>query len=278
MGVEYKGEMDFYLWLVRPDIGIITNVYPTHTLNFKDEKGVFREKTKLVKELPPQGFAVLNEDNLYLKELKGKIKSPIIWFGKRFSRNICYTSDFKTSLEFFLEGRLLKVRLPVLGKQFIENAQAAAFAANALGISVSKIVKGLENFNSQDHRMAVKKLRSGAILIDDSYNNNPVAAKRAIDLLSELSVGKKSILVFGDMLELGKKEVDYHREIGKYVRKKGIDLVIGIGQFSSYVSRINFKNWEDALPTIKSFLDKDCVILVKGSRFVGLDCLVDALD
>lgn len=278
MGVEYKGEMDFYLWLAKPDVGIITNIYSTHTLNFKDEKGVFREKSKLVKNILHRGFAVLNKDNFYLKGLRRKIDPHIIWFGRKFIRKVSYTSDFRTALEFFLKGRVVKVCLPILGKQFAENALAAAFTADALGVSVEKIIKGLDNFEPQEHRMTVKKLKSGAVLIDDSYNNNPAAAKQAIDLLSQLSVGKKSILVFGDMLELGKKEIDYHKEVGKYARNKKIDLVIGVGRLSSYVSKINFKSWEEALPKVKSSLDKNCLILVKGSRLIGLDHLVNALD
>ncbi len=279
MGVEYKGEMDFYLWLAKPNVGIITNIYPTHTLNFEDREGVFKEKSKLVKHLSRSGFAVLNKDNIYLRSLKGKIKANIIWFGREFVYKAYYTHDFKTTFEFTLRGKTVRVCLPVLGKQFAENTIAATFAADVLGVSADKIVKGLENFEPQQHRMEIKKLRSGAVLIDDTYNNNPEAAKRAIDLLSELSdlMGKKAFLVFGDMLELGKKEVDYHKEIGRYTRRKKIDLVIGVGRLSSNVSRINFGTWEEALPRVKSLLNKDALLLIKGSRLVGLDRLVDVL-
>lgn len=284
MGVEYRNEMDFYLWLVKPDVGVITNIYPTHTLFFKNVDGVYKEKSKLVKGISKTAYAVLNSESTQLRKLEDKLKSKVIWHGGASSIKSSparFMGDFKTRFTLKIDGASVDINLPVLGKQFVENALAAAASAKALEISNKKIKKGLESFKLQDHRMNVRKLRSGAILVDDSYNNNPEAARKAIDMLKDLAGNKKTILVFGDMLELGKDEVKYHKEIMSIAKRKKIDCIIGIGQLSQNVvsgKRYWAEGWEKAVPVVKQLLGKNVIVLVKGSRSIGLDRLVEALD
>ena len=81
MGVEYPGEMDFYLWLAKPDIGLMTNIYPAHTEFFENIQGIAKEKGKLIRALKPQGFAVLNKENNSLREISKEVKAKIVWYG-----------------------------------------------------------------------------------------------------------------------------------------------------------------------------------------------------
>ena len=115
MGVEYPGEMDFYLWLAQPDIGVITNIFPTHTEFLKDIEGVLEEKSKLIKSLSKNSFAVLNESDSRLKSLVNKTKAKIIWFNG-------------------------------------ENSDAARKVAEVFGVSPENIKKGLKNFDRPKHR------------------------------------------------------------------------------------------------------------------------------
>lgn len=280
LGVEYPGEMDFYLWLAHPDIGVITNIYPAHTVNFKNEEGVLREKSTLARRLGSDDFVVLNSGNILLRRLEQKIDAKEVWFGggsENSAADIKYSGDFKTKFRLSLSGQKIEVSLPILGKQFVDNALAAASAADSFGIELTKIKKGLEHFDVQGHRMHIRSLKSGAILIDDTYNNNPVAARRAIELLKDISGKKKTVLVFGDMLELGEKEVFYHKEIGGFIKSEGVDEVIGVGPLSKYVSKIHVQDWQEAVPLVKSELDSRTVIMVKGSRSINLDKLVETL-
>lgn len=283
MGVEYPGEMDFYLWLVKPDFGIITNIYPTHTLFFKNVQGVANEKTKLVRFLSHRSRAILHSNDRYLSKLKGKLNSKICWFGKGSNvnaRNVKTTSDFKTKFDLDIDNSHCEVLLPAIGTQFVEDAIAAAAAAHAAGIPIEDIKRGLETFSMQEHRMHVYRLKSGATLIDDSYNNNPEAAKKAIELLKNLAGKRKTLLVFGDMLELGKKQLEYHRQVGEFAKSKKIDYIVGVGKLSKGVAsniKYSAKDWQEALPMVKTVLKEKPVILVKGSRSMGLDCLVSAL-
>lgn len=290
MGVEYPGEMDFYLWLAKPDIGVITNIYPTHTLFFKDVAGVGREKGKLVKSLPSEKTAVLNSDNPTLKKMVSKIDAKTVWFGK--DRSVSadkfgVTWDLKSEFVLKIGESKVKVTLPILGKQFVQNSLAAAAAAEALGIKIADIKKGLEDFTPQEHRMQTKKLKSGTILIDDSYNSNPQALSEALLTLKDVSEGKTTVAVLGDMLELGEKEEDFHRAVAEEILDLKIDYFIGVGPLMKIAALEAEKKMGDkaiwvgspdgVLGKLKAIINSKTVLLIKGSRSVGLDKIVPVL-
>ena len=256
MGVEYKGEMDFYLWLAKPDIGLITNIFPTHTQFLGNIDGVFKEKSKLVIGLSKEGLAVLNSADAKLKNLSNKLNSKIIWF----------THDINP----------LK-----------QNANAARALAKIFGISDEKIEKGLTGYKKPAHRLQIINHASGAMILDDSYNSNPGAAFSTLEYFNSIVRGEK-IAVLGDMLELGDLDESAHRELGRYVAKSNFKMVVGIGKSSKFlIEEVNkyskktktylFAEAEDAIPTIKQELKKGVSVVVKGSRSIGLDKLVDAL-
>ncbi|PIU03644.1 hypothetical protein COT44_02020 [Candidatus Shapirobacteria bacterium CG08_land_8_20_14_0_20_39_18] len=283
MGVEYPGEMDFYLWLAKPDLAVITNIYPTHTKFLKDINGVNKEKSKIIQCLNANNIAVLNFENRFLKQLKNQVKAKIEWFGNGseiFATNVKINSNFYTEFVLNYHQKKEKMTIPIVGEPFVKDALAVISIALCLSINVNKIKQGLTNFNLSEHRMSIKKLESGSILVDDSYNNNPESAKKAVSTLKELSKNKKTILVFGDMLELGKNEIKYHQEIGRFISKIGVDYVIGVGKLSKYVvlnKRLAFETWDQALPALKPLLKKNTIVLIKGSRAMQLDKLVDHL-
>ena len=292
MSVEFPGEIDFYLWLAKPDIGVLTNIYPTHTLFFGDVEGVFKEKSKLVKGLNMNGVAVLNKDDKFLSKLKNNLKNRIVWFGKGtnvMSQDERVTNDLKTKFLLAINQdakKKAKITLPVLGKQFISNALAASGVAYALGIGIGEIKRGLEGYSTPEHRMNVIKLKSGAIIIDDSYNNNPIAARESVFTLKELPGDK--VVVFGDMLELGSWEEKYHIELGKYIAKLNPKLLICVGKASKKTayaaaniigekSVVTVSSWQEAVSPLKPNLTKGTLVLIKGSRSLGLERLVSKL-
>ena len=290
MGVEYPGEMDYYLWLASPDIGVITNVYPTHTLFFKDVAGVGKEKGKLVRSLSSGKTAVLNSDNQALKKIASDLDAKIVWFGKDApvsARGIGVTRDLKSEFVLKIGENEVNIRLPILGKQFVQNSLAAAAVAHALGVKITDIKKGLEDFSPQEHRMQIKKLRSGAILIDDSYNSNPQALSEALLTLKDVSEGRVAVAVLGDMLELGVNEEDFHRKVAKDILDLKIDYFIGVGPLMKIaVNEAGKKMGKRAIwvespdkvsDKLKPIINSKTVLLVKGSRSVGLDKIVPVL-
>jgi len=293
MGVEYPGEMDFYLWLACPDIGVITNIYPTHTEFLGNLKGVLKEKSKLVKALSSNSTAVLNCENHYLRRLKGKIKAKIIWFGKGgevSSSTVKFTSNFRTSFELVF-GRAfqpLRVNLPILGRQFIQDALAASAAALALGISPDVIKNGLEDFENLEHRMKIIRKPRGIVILDDSYNNNPAAAEATLTTFKEIAGGKRKVIIFGDMLELGKETRKYHLQIGALIGSISPAKLICIGKASFWTAQAAARkigrekverkpSWQEALSAVKEELQPGTFVLVKGSRSMELDRLVSGL-
>jgi UDP-N-acetylmuramoyl-tripeptide--D-alanyl-D-alanine ligase len=243
MGIEYPNEMDFYLWLVKPKVGVITNIFPTHTLYLKDIEGVFNEKSKLVKNTK---IAVLNADDKYLLKLRYILKSKELWFKS--------AEDSLTT-----------------------NANAARKVAEALNIKNEVIERGVANYESPKHRLQIIKHKSGAIILDDTYNSNPEAFLSTLKYFNKLSGKNKKIAVVGDMLELGAIEVSEHKRIGTELKKNNFVKVIGVGKLVKYVTDDIFSNYVEAIPHLKKYLVKDNYILIKGSRSISLDKMVDAI-
>lgn len=289
MGIEFPGEMDFYLWLAKPQVGIVTNIFPTHTEFFKNEDGVAKEKVKLVKSLPKDGYAILNQDNPFTKKFGKETKSRVIFYGDKSkikAEKATFSKNFDLKFTLQINGREINVKLPVLGNQFVSNALAAASTGHALGLTLREIKLGLEGYSMPEHRMTVIKLKTGTILVDDSYNNNPIAAKEALKTFKQIAGTRKKVVVFGDMLELGKHENKFHRELGNRIISEGIDYFIGVGPASKITAdRVKkeikkvywVKTENDVDKTLKPYLKKNYAVLVKGSRSIGLDKLVSRL-
>lgn len=243
MGVEYPNEMDFYLWLVKPDIGLITNIFPTHTLFFGDENGVLKEKSKLAKNVK---IAILNENNKYLKKLKFSLKAKEVWFTE--SVNAIET-----------------------------NSNAARKVAETLNISKAMIDKGLSEYQNPKHRLELIHHKSGAVILDDTYNSNPEAVISTLKYFNQIAGTNIKIVILGDMLELGKLEESEHLRIKSELKKYKIEKVFGVGKSVKLITTNTFSNSLELLPEIKKYLAPKTYILVKGSRSIGLDKLVDKL-
>jgi len=250
MGVEFVGEMDYYLWLARPLVGVLMNIYPTHTLFFKNTTGVAREKSKLIKALPRNGF------------------------GNKFT--------------LVIGTDKINVHLPVPGLQFVSNSLAAASVGLVCGVSLEKIKAGLDNFSWPEHRMRPIRLVSGALLIDDTYNSNPAAVKEALKTLNQIGGKRGKIIVLGDMLELGRHEEKFHKEIGSLVASYHPDYLIGVGKAAKAIIKAASKTMKDyqlywtqtyrgVASILQPLLKKNVIILIKGSRSMALDKVVSQL-
>lgn len=257
MGVEYPGEMDFYLWLAKPDIGGITNIFATHTEFLGNIEGVFKEKSKLVINLDKNSFAVLNKGDFRLRKLTQSLKAKVVWFG--------------------LKDDPLK-----------QNSQAAEALARCLNISSAKIVKGIRDYEKPEHRLNIIHHNSEAVILDDSYNSNPQAMLATLKVFDKLAGKNPKVAVLGDMLELGKLEEESHRLVGREVARLNFDLVIGVGKAIKFLlseidknspkTKVIFlSNVDKVYRQLKSLLRPKVYVLIKGSRSIGLDKLADAL-
>lgn len=288
MGVEFPNEMDFYLWLVKPDISIITSIYPTHTEFFKDTKGVYQEKIKIAQKLDKRSSIVLNSESGFLKKYS-KGKKNIIFYGEGsliFAEDISYTLK-GTQYTLNIYGKKEKIELPTVGKVNVSNSLAAIAVLKRLNVNINTIKKGLKSFKSLEHRLNVFK-KNQAIIIDDTYNSNPEALKESLEVFNFFSKERKKVLVIGDMLELGTLSKKLHLEVAEKLLRTEFDYLICVGKESRYIfdflnSKVNKKScfWVKGQELVDQVLRKlnlkDSTILLKGSRSIGLDKVVDRL-
>lgn len=290
MGVEMPNEMDFYLWLANPDLAVVTNVYQTHTQFFGDTDGVTREKSKLARFLKKDAILVLNSENSYTKRMGTNTRAKVVYFGRG---GLAQAENTKISIKgtkyaLLIQDNKTQINLPMIGEHFVANSLAAAAVGSMFGLTLEQIKSGLEELNPPDHRLKVIRLKNGATILDDSYNNNPSAAKATLETFAQIWNGHTPIAVLGDMLELGKKEVEKHREIGDLVSSIGIKKLIGVGNLSRHtVKSAEAKLGKDnvfwaqdylsAFKLLKPILKANTITLIKGSRSIGLDNLVSML-
>lgn len=294
MGIEYPGEMDYYLWLVRPDIGVLTNVYWTHTQFLKDIKNVLFEKSKLILSLPKDGWAILNFDDPLVKNLAAKTKAKVISIGKSKDCDFVfekarYTKDFKTEYFISHKNKTIKIKSHLLGKQF-NTAVLCAFAIGKIfGLTDKEIKKGIQKTKPQPQRMFPFVLKKNLVILDDTYNANPLATKESIEVLAKLGEKRRKIFLFGQMNELGKYEKEGHEEVGKKIAECKIDIVASLGKPTKYTlieakrgglkkeNLIFTPTYDEMIKKIVKILKPNDIVLVKGSRSLQMEKIVESL-
>jgi UDP-N-acetylmuramoyl-tripeptide--D-alanyl-D-alanine ligase len=288
LGANHLGEIDYLASLAQPTVGVITNAAAAHLEGFGSLRGVCLGKGELLDHLPRAGTAVLNADDQFRSDWVARSRCEFtVTFGYAASADcrVLGEPDFRaTGSEFRMrlpDGEEADVWLPLLGRQNVANALAAAAAAQAIGASAEDIVAGLARATPVRGRLRAVPGRNGATIIDDSYNANPGSVRAALDHLAALA-GKR-ILVFGNMAELGPTAAALHKEIGEYARGR-CDLLFAIGELASEAATAfgsagrRVADIEAARAALDPLLASDTTVLVKGSRVMGLDRLVRTLE
>jgi len=294
IGMNHFGEIDRLAKACTPDIGVITNVGVSHIENLGSRDGILRAKCEMLPHIKSGGFAVLNGDDEMLKKLHGNEKKygvpsgvNIIWYGIGanngiWADNIVSHGLNGTECTIHTPIGAIKVYIPVAGEHMVYNALAAAVVGFLRGLDSHMIKEGIENFTPSGKRMEIIELENGAKIIDDSYNANPVSMKAAIDVLASCE-GTKTAIV-GDMGELGEHGAEMHAEIGRYLAKKNINAVVGIGELSEIICReaeIHGITFVRHFDNVQELLDQDFVpkgtILVKASHAMGFSRIVEEL-
>lgn len=285
MGANHPGEIAYLSRLAHPTVAVITTIAPVHLEGFGSLDGVVQAKAEIFQGLSVKGTAVLNADDVHFPTLKALAKqyaARVISFG------IAQDAEVRAeAIELSLTGvcftlcyqqQRVNIELSLVGLHNVVNALAAASAAIAVGISLEVIKKGLEQTRPVKGRLNIYQGFSNAVVIDDTYNANPLAVRAAIDILAQYT-GQR-VLVIGDMRELGENAELFHQEIGEYANKQGIDALYGYGPLSIHtVEKFggaggHFPTYAALVAALKPKLGTDTTVLVKGSRGMQMEEVV----
>lgn len=295
MGVDNLGQTTRLGEIARPTIGIITNIGPDHLEFFGSLDGSAQAKAELLDLLPPGGAAILNADDPYYDYLAARACCRVVSFGlssKADVRAQHIRSDGRdgTFFRLLLPGKVRQtiVHIRVQGAHNVTNALAAAAVGTVLGLPGAAIAQGLERFRPAAMRSQVVMSR-GIRIINDCYNANPASMKAAVQLLAQTGTGRKRIAVLGDMLELGPGAMRMHEDVGRFVAQQGIDQLITSGPLARSLAegarqggmdRAQMLEVPDAVAAaaaVKATVKQGDVVLVKGSRGMKLEQVVQAL-
>jgi len=286
LGANHFGEIDYLAKITQPNLGIITNIAEAHLENFRNLKGVYKEKITLLKNLKPPRIAILNADDKNLKNIRSKDFFPVTYGTKKdcdfFISKLELKFNSKARLEFMVNSAR-KMGLNTIGTVNIYNALAAITVARILGRTYRSIKRSLAGFNFPSGRLKLLKLKNLSF-IDDTYNANPASLKEALGALERIRVRGRKIVVLGDMLELGGQASGFHREIGNYIARI-CDAFISVGELTRITARSAFKSGlnkkcifhcKDSLGAgelLFNTLKPNCrdIILVKGSRLMRME-------
>ena len=231
MGMSHSGEIRALAKIAQPDVGVVTNVAPVHLAFFDSLAGIARAKYELVESLPASGTAVLNADDEYVSQFGRDFKGRVIKYGTAFGADVRAAnmqSSGANGSEFdIVAGETREhAHLPLVGEHNVLNALAAVSVSIARGMKLSDAATALSTLKPADKRGQVVQL-DNVTVINDCYNSNPKALRAMVDALSGIKASRR-IVVAGEMLELGPAGEELHRESGRHIAEKKIDVLIGV--------------------------------------------------
>jgi UDP-N-acetylmuramoyl-tripeptide--D-alanyl-D-alanine ligase len=290
MGMWAPGEIRFLAKLAQPQVGIVTNVGPSHLERLGSMDAIMHAKAELPESLPADGWCILNADDPRVASMAERTAAQVLTYGTgphadlRADAITTYGLD-GIGLRAHYQGAAVDLRLPLIGRHSVYLALAAAACGLALGMDWTAIAEGLADPTAQPRLRVLPGIRQ-TTLIDDSYNAAPVSMRAALDLLGDLP-GRR-VAVLGDMLELGAAEAAGHREVGCYAAGVA-DVLVTVGARARLIAEaaqtagmsaaavVTVATQTQAVDALNALLEPGDVVLVKGSRGMELERMVAAL-
>lgn len=289
MGMRGLGQIRELADIAMPNIAVLTNVGETHIELLGSVDNIAVAKSELVGAISSNGLVVLNADNEYVRAMKEKTEARTLFYGIEkeceFSAFNIRQDDNVTTFSVKYQNHIFEVFVPVLGRHNVYNALAAIAVGFSLNLSIEEINCGFSNFTASAMRLSVIKIANYTI-INDAYNASPLSTEAAIDTLMQIAKGRK-VAVLGDMLELGHVAVDAHRRIGTKLADLGVEVVVTVGELSRHTAHAAAEggckytkacaNHEEARTALDEYLQANDTILIKGSRGMKMEKILDML-
>lgn len=300
MGADKPGDIEYLTDLAPCKVGVLTFISHAHTEFFKTIKKIAQEKRIIISHLRQDGFAVLNFDNDLVMQSIGTTKAEVVTYGFKDGADLRATdvntikdeaSGWPLGLNFkvLYKGSVVPVFLPgVISKSAISSALAGLAVGTIFGINLIEGSRAISKLEGLPGRMRLVKGIKSTLLIDDTYNSSPEAAKAAMDSLFQLELkpGARHYVALGDMLELGPETENAHRELGFKVAELGADFLITVGEAAKYIgiaakeagldeNKIaSFASSVEAGKFLQEKLKEGDAVLVKGSQGVRMEKIV----
>jgi len=286
MGANHPGEIAYLTSLSRPDVVMITNAAPSHLEGFGDLDGVASAKGEILQGDISPVFVVLNADDPYFAYWNSLLSGDtVISFGIEANASVFATEveadgDLMT-FNLHIHAEEIPIRLPLAGMHNVSNACAAAAVLHGLGMDSKQIRQGLESVQAVSGRLQPVERITSVTVYDDSYNANPQSVIAAAEFLA--AQPGHNWLVLGDMGELGEDEVLLHKAVGRAAKRLGIDRILAIGKLSKNTVKTFgngaqwYENIDGLVEELQQTATEDTNILIKGSRFMEMERVVEAL-
>ncbi len=288
MGANHPGEIGWLSGIAKPSIALITQCAPAHLEGFGSVDGVAEAKAEIFSGLCVYGTAIINADDKYADFWRQRAEGHRqISFALNNEADVT-ASDIgfdiksgKTNFQVHLPDKSFQISIPLAGIHNVQNAIAAAACCIAAGIEYDDIKKGLEQMESISSRLQMLESPQGVRLFNDTYNANPGSLQAGLEVLSDCPGHRW--LVMGDMMELGDESVAMHRQAGVLAKQYGIERVYGIGDLTANTvdefgsGARHYETIADLITELKKDLSGQETLLIKGSRAMAMDKIVDSL-
>ena len=294
MGMNIPGEIQRLTEIAEPDVGLITNIQKVHLEGMGSLEKLEEEKGELFRRMRKDGTILVNQDDSRVVGLASHYPGQKITFGVEhpaevMAKEIQFKGAGGTSFTLILEGEVMEIHLPLLGRHFVPNALSAMVVACLFGVEVNQAKEALEKFRPFSMRMEVIPLKGGETLINDAYNANPNSMELALETLIEAKGKGRTIAVLGDMLELGSFTEEAHEQLGRKVSDLSIDFLLALGEKAPIVvesairhgfpmerARI-VESHSEAISMLRQMIQNGDWILVKGSRRMAMEKIAEGL-
>lgn len=290
MGMDHLGQINDLSNIAKPSVAVITNIGVAHLEYLKTRENILKAKCEVFNHMKENGIAILNIDDDMLTTVKGEYKK--IWYGlddaadiKAHDVNIDYTLG-QVKAKLSVNGNEYEIEIPGLSNHLIYAALIGIAVGMVYHIDIKDCIRAVANFEHTKMRMDIHRLDENILVIDDTYNANPVSMKALVDTVSKSSA-KNKCLILGDMFELGKDSTLLHKEVITHAIDKGItDLIlIGDNMCEAYNMVDEFKNTkvmcfktqEKMAEHIQSLKVPNSIIGIKASRGMQLENIVEKI-
>lgn len=291
MGFYIPGEIAFLCDIAQPQVGVVTNIGTVHAERAGSQENIFLGKSELVQSLPEEGVAILNFDDPWVRKMEEKTRAQVFFYGLSSEADLWADNVEGQGLEgirfrLHYQRETLHVRVPLIGRHSVHTALRAAAVGLVEGLTWQEIFDGLNLGHTQLRLVAVRS-KTGALILDDTYNASPESMLAALNLLDELDGHK--IAVLGDMLELGQYERQGHEMVGLRTAQVA-DILLTLGSRGHMIAEaarrsgmrrssiLEFEELDQIVNWLNENLSKNDSVLIKGSHGLRMDRIVNALE